>query len=64
MRQPGHLEEQAARACPDEELVAAFRAGLTIEDVVAIYRASVDDVRALVAEVGRTKPRRVLGVAR
>jgi hypothetical protein len=64
MRHLGRLEERATCASSDEELVAAFRAGLTIEEVVAIYRSSVDDVRALVAEVRRPKPRRVLGLIR
>jgi hypothetical protein len=63
MRQRRRLEEQAGHAWPDEELVAAFRAGLTIREVVALYRASFD-VRQVVAGVTQSKPRRHLGVAR
>ena len=64
MRQPADLEERAPCVGSDDELVAAFRAGLSIEEVVAIYRSSIDDVRQLFAGARRPKPRRVLGLIR
>jgi hypothetical protein len=64
MHQPGAVKEREGRVSSDDELVAAFAAGLTIEEVVALYRASIDDVRQLLTGVSRPKPRCLLGLVR
>ena len=64
MRQPGGQSAGATRTVDDDDLVAAFRAGLTIDEIVAIYWADPADVRELIAGISRPKPRRLLGVAR